>query len=121
MLDNMIKEYIDIQKQEEEIKAKKEQLGLQIKEALANEPDATYITAEGNRAMMVEKTTFKYTDELAIMNYIKTKGLSDVYLTTKIDTTKFNKELKSEGMLFEAVKSFVTKTITEALTVKEGE
>lgn len=119
MLEDMLKEFIELKKQEDELKAKENELASKIKEELKKLPKSKY-DANGIKATITNKTTFKYDDEVAIMNYIKSKGLKDVYLTYKINTTKFNEELKKEGTLFENVKGYVTKNLTEALTVVGG-
>ena len=120
MLEQMLNEYLELKKQEKEIKAKKDELGAKIKEELKKLPECKY-NANGYKASITNKTNFEYNDEAGIINYIKAKGLSDIYLTTEIKTTKFNDELKKEGTLFENVKSFVTKNLTEALNVTKGE
>lgn len=120
MLEQMLNEYLELKKQEKEIKAKKDELGTKIKEELKKLPERKY-NANGYKALIINKTNFEYNDEAGIINYIKAKGLSDIYLTTEIETTKFNDELKKEGTLFENVKSFVTKNLTETLNVAKGE
>ena len=119
MLEEMLKEYLELKKQEDEIAAKKEELGKKIKEELKNLPGRKY-DANGLKASITDKTTFKYDDEAAIVNYIIQKGLSEIYLSKKIDATKFNKELKNEGMLYESVKPYLTKNVSEALSVSEN-
>lgn len=119
MLEEMLKEYLEIKKQEDEITAKKAELGAKIKEELKKLPNRKY-DENGIKASVTDKVTFKYNDEAAIVNYIIQKGLSDIYLNKKIDTTKFNNELKKEGLLLENVKNFVTKNTTESLTVSGG-
>lgn len=85
---------------------------------LVNEPDKKYEDNEGYSAKSISKITYKYTDETGIIDYLTRKGLSDIYLIKKIDTTKLNKELKNEGELYKAVDKFVCKNISESLEVK---
>ena len=117
MLDDLIKEFLEIKHQEEELKSKKEELSSQIKTLLESEKDEKYVCSNGS-AKLISKTTYTYNDEAAIMNYIISKGLSDVYLVKKVNTTKFNSELRNKGILFEAVKNYVTENVSKSLEVK---
>ena len=117
MLNELIKEFLEINHQEEELKAKKDELSAQIKALLEKEPNEKFVGSNGS-AKLVSKTTFTYNDETAIMNYIISKGFSDVYLTKKINTTKFNSELKTKGALYDATKSYFTENVSKSLEVK---
>ena len=116
-MDELIKQYIELKTQEEEIKAKKDVLSNQIKELLEKEPDMKYSTSD-YVAKLIEKTNFSYNDETAIINYITAKGLSDIYLTKKINTSKLNSELKNKGSLYNATKQYLTENIVKALDVR---
>lgn len=119
MLEEMLKEYLEWKAKKDEIETYLKSLGDKIKTELKKLPEMKY-NANGYKASITNKTTFKYDDETAIINYITQKGLSDIYLNKSINTTKFNTELKNEGVLFENVKNYVTKNISEALTVSGG-
>ncbi|WP_300924583.1 hypothetical protein [uncultured Clostridium sp.] len=119
MLEEMLKEYLEIKKQEEELTTKKNELATKIKEELKKLPNRKY-DENGIKACVTDKITFKYNDQTAIINYITQKGLSDIYLNKSINTTVFNTELKNEGVLFENVKQYITKNLTESLTVSRG-
>ena len=118
MLEQMLEEYLAFKKQEEEAKAKKDAISLKIKEELKKLPECKY-NENGFTVSAVKTTTFKYNDEVAIMNYIKRNGLTNAYLQTQIVTTKFNNELKKEGTLFENLKSYITKNETYKLNVSK--
>ena len=115
-LDLILEQYQNIKTREEEIKKEKEELGNKIKELLKHNENNKY---EGNlyKASIVNKTTFKYNDVSGLMQYVVSKGLSDLYLVKQINTTKFNKDLKQKGKLYEDVKGYITEQITESLTV----
>lgn len=115
-LDSMLEQYQNIKTREEEIKKEKEELGNKIKELLKHNENNKY---EGNlyKANLVNKTTFKYNDVSGLMQYVVSKGLSDLYLVKEINTTKLNKDLKQKGKLYEDVKGYITEQITESLTV----
>lgn len=117
-LDWLLEQYLEVKKQEEEIAAKKEKLASEIKSYLENEPNMKYESAN-TRAALVEKVNFKYTDETAIFNYLNSNKLNDVYTIKKIDTTKFNKELKTKGILYNHLKNYITESVTTALNVSE--
>ena len=115
MLDNLIKEFKQVQDEIDSLEKRKEELSTQLKSLI----EEKYVTKDGKYvATIVEKSTFKYNDEKAIIDYLTKNNLNDIYLTTKINTTKFNKELKEKGKIFENVKPYITETLTEALTVK---
>lgn len=103
----------------EEIETYLKSLGEKIKEELKKLPNNKY-EENGFKATITNKTTYKYTDESAIVNYIIQKGLSDIYLSKEISTTKLNNALKEKGQLYENLKSYVSENITEALTVSGG-
>ena len=115
-LESLLAQYQSIKIKEEEIKAEKEELGQTIKDILGQKENNKY---EGNlyKASIVNKTTFKYNDESGLIQYVVSKGLLDLYLVKEINTTKFNKDLKQKGKLYEDVKNYITEQITESLTV----
>ena len=119
MLEEKIKEYFELKNNIDKMVEHKEALGAEIKGLLSNEPDQTYTTAGGLKATVVNSTTFKYDDKTAIIEYLTKKGLGDIYLTKDISTKKLNAELKNEGMLYENLKTYLTKTVTESLKVTE--
>lgn len=119
-LDSLLDAYLEVKRQEDELSIRKNDLADKIKNLLENEPKGKYESSNGIKATLVEKTIFKYVDETAIINYITKKGLKDIFLVKKIDTTKFNNELKTKGSLFEDVKSYVAESKQKSLTVNGG-
>lgn len=117
-LQEKVKRYYEIKKQIDDLTSLKDSLGEEIKDLLVNEPDKKYEDNEGYSARSTNRITYKYNDETGIIDYLTRKGLADIYLAKKIDTTKLNKELKNEGELYKALDKFVTKNITESLEVK---
>lgn len=111
-----VEEFYALKIELEELEHKKEQLGLEIKTLLKEEPDLTF-ECDGYKATLVPRTTFTYQDETSILTYLIQKGLGEVYLTKKINTTKLNKELKTGGQLYESLKNYVTKTVSNQLNV----
>lgn len=111
-----VEEFYALKTELEELEHKKEQLGLEIKALLQEEPDLTF-ECDGYKATLVPRTTFTYQDETSILTYLIQKGLGEVYLTKKINTTKLNKELKTGGQLYESLKNYVTKTVSNQLNV----
>lgn len=111
-----VEEFYALKTELEELELKKEQLGLEIKTLLQGEPDLTF-ECDGYKATLVPRTTFTYQDETSILTYLIQKGLGEVYLTKKINTTKLNKELKTGGQLYESLKNYVTKTVSNQLNV----
>ena len=113
MLDNLIKEFIELKEQEKQLAERKKDLTEKIKSMI---PSGKY-EKDGLKVQVVKSTTFKYDDQTAIINYLTQKGLSDVYIVKSIDTKKLNAELKNEGALYNALKPYTTKTITESLRI----
>lgn len=116
-LETKIKKFYDLKALIEQLTDEKDKLAQNIKEDLEKEVDHKFETEDGYNAKLTEKTNFTYLDEGAIFNYIISKGLSDVYISKKIDTVKLNKELKTEGYLYEAIKPYLTKTVSNSLSV----
>lgn len=119
-LDSLVRQYLSVKIEEEGIVARKNELADKIKELLEKEPGGKYITEGGTKATLVEKTNFKYTDEIGIMSYLSMKGLKDNFTSSKIDTSKFNAELKAKGSLYNGVKNYIVETKTKSLTITEG-
>lgn len=116
-LDELIKEYEVACAEVDVATAKKDELANEIKEQLQGKLGKTFTTEDGTNAKLVESVRFTYDDSVAIINYLTQKGLKSTYITESIDTKKLNAELKKAGTLYDGVKPYVTKTITESLRV----
>ena len=116
-LEQLLEEYTNIKNQIDLLNNKKNELSEEIKDIL-DSMGGKY-SNNGYKAAIVEKVTFTYDDKTVIINYIIKKGLKDIYLTTEISSTKLNNELKKGGTLYERLKKYMTKNITESLTVKK--
>ena len=116
-LDELIKEYEVACAEVVAATAKKDELAEEIKEQLQGKLGKTFTTEDGTNAKLVESVRFTYDDSVAIINYLTQKGLKPTYITESIDTKKLNAELKKAGTLYDGVKPYVTKTITESLRV----
>ena len=117
-LDELLQQYMDIKKQEDELATKKESLSTEIRTLLEKEPKMKYEGAS-NKASLIEKILYKYEDEAAIINYLNCNKLNEIYIVKKIDTSKFNKELKSKGTLYNHLKRYISESKTLALSVSE--
>lgn len=116
-LNELINEYNKVCVEYEEIAQRKAELAEEIKYELQGKIGKTYTTENGINAKLVESVRFTYDDEIGIVNYLTQKGLKHTYITESIDSKKLNAELKKAGILYDGVKSYVTKTITESLRV----
>lgn len=116
-LDELIKEYGEIFNQLEELNTKKDEIGKEIKELLKDKVGKEYTTESGIVAKLTDRITFIYDDTTALTNYLISKGLKNTYITESIDSKKLNAELKKSSTLYDGVKSYVTKTVTEVLKV----
>lgn len=116
-LNQLIKEYQSVCNELKLIQAQKDSLAEEIKDLLQDKIGKTFTTEEGVKASVVEQTRFTYDDNVALISYLTKNGLKATYITETIDTKKFNAELKKSSTLYDNVKSFVTKNVTETLKV----
>lgn len=119
ILDEKIKEFYELKTQVDQLNERKDALNKEIKELMIQNGIDTYSNEELN-SKLVYKTNFKYLDEVGIINYLTQKGLSNIYMVNKIDTTKLNKELKAKGQLFESLKNYINKEESATLTVNKN-
>lgn len=116
MIEELIKQYVDLKIKEDEIKAKKEELSDKIKEYLITQPDLRY--DNGNvKALLVESTRFSYTDKVKVMTYLKSNKLNN-YIKEVIDEPALNKAIKESDSLSQALSNMYNKTIVESLKVE---
>lgn len=115
MLDNLLREYAEIQIKEAELAERKLGLKAMIIEEMGDQDK--YTTPDNISATLTDKETFKYNDELSIINYLK-KNKMDNFIVEKVNAVALNKELKKKTVLAESLKSYYTKTNSTSLTVK---
>ena len=115
---NYINEYNELQKQEKSIKNRKDQLKTKITASMQELGEQFVESDTGVSATLTFKETIKYTDEFAVIKYLKNNNL-DEYITTGIDT-KFNSKLKESISLSEALADSFTITAINAITVKNS-
>ena len=116
-LDLLIENYVQIQKKEDEIKQQKEDLRKLILAEMETNDIKSFTTVSGNSATIAYKDNIKYTDEFAIIEYLREHDYKE-FISTKINTTELNKQLKKQTKLSEDLSSKFTITQTSALTVK---
>ena len=118
-LDQLFVEYNKIQEQEKEIKNQKDSLKADILKALEEKQLLEYVSTDGTlKGSIVNKETIKYEDEFAIIKYLKENNLNK-FVKETIDTTNFNKELKSSKLLQESLSGTFISTTVPALTIKK--
>ena len=115
---NYINEYNELQKLEKYLKNRKDQLKAKITASMQELGEKFVESDTGVSAALTLKETIKYTDEFAVIKYLKNNNL-DEYITTGIDT-KFNSKLKESISLSEALADSFTITTVNALTVKNS-
>lgn len=93
-------------------------LGKELKQLLQKEGITKETTANGYEVSLVNKTTIKYKDELALKDYLKTSGNSN-FLVESIDNKKLNAEIKNSISLKEKLSKFIEETNSDSLLVKE--
>ncbi len=114
-LNEQVKKYAELKKQQDAIKEEMDSLKTSIVEEMG---DATSFEADnGVVAKLVAKETFKYKDEIGMINYLKEHGMSS-FVVEKIDTKSMNKELKKGMSLTESLSPMFTKETTVSLTVE---
>lgn len=118
-LDSLLEMYNALQEQEMSIKNFKETLKQEIIEELNSRGRTSYISTNGLfKGSIASKTSVKYNDEIAIINYLQDNNLT-YYLKTTIDTTSFNKLLKGSETLQESLSGKFAISEIPALTVKK--
>lgn len=114
MLNENVKKYADLKAQADLIKEQMEELKTQIINEMGAEK--SFVADDGTVAKLVDKETFKYTDESAMIKYLKDNNMTS-YIVEKVNTVPMNKELKKGMSLTESFKSWYTKTVTTSLSV----
>lgn len=117
MLEELVNKCRELQLQSEKLEEELKALKSQISEQMTKEGLNKFVAPSGVSATLVEKETFKYLDEPAIVAWCEANGHPE-YVQKKVVTTELNKELKKGMSLTEALKPTFTKTISYALTVK---
>lgn len=116
MLNEKLERYYQLQQEiesrEAEMKTLKEDIIEEMKDENISSKDTGNVVGK-----IVDKTTFKYNDEISMITYLKEKGLES-FVNSKINTTNMNKELKKKGSLYEDLKPYVLETSTSTLSVK---
>lgn len=117
-LDRLVNQYNELQAQAEDISTQMSTLKATIIEELDDITE--YVTTDTHvTAKVVAKETFKYTDESAMIKWLKNNGYAQ-FVVEKVNTTPMNKELKKGLTLTESLKTMFTKTTSYSLTVKEN-
>lgn len=116
-LERQIEEYEKVSEEIENLTKIKTELGNSIKEKLKSEENKKYLTELGVQAQLVESTKFTYNDETAIINYLKKNKLKSIYMLESIDVKKLNAELRKDGLLYDSLKNYLSKTVVESLKV----
>lgn len=117
-LNENLERYYQLQKEvderEEEMKSLKEEI---IK--AMNEEGITSQNTGLVEGKLINKTTFKYDDEVAILSYLRSHRLND-FISTKVNTTAMNKELKAKGVLSQELKPYYSLTESISLSVRQS-
>lgn len=116
-LNEKIIAYTKLQKEQEELKLKSDELKSSIIDEM--EEQGLVSTAVDNYSVNLStRESIKYSDELAIISYCESNGLTN-YIVKKVNTTALNKELKKKNTLTENLSPYFTTSQAKVLTVKE--
>lgn len=118
MLENLVDKCRELQEQSEKLEEEIKTLRSQITEQMTKEGLDKFVAPSGVSAQLIEKETFKYLDEPAIVAWCETNGHS-AYIQKKVVTTELNKELKKGMSLTESLKPLYTKSVAYSLTIKK--
>lgn len=111
-----LKKYYELQKQIETLSQEAET----IKQTILNEMNAEGMVSYSDgtyTAKIAKRQTFKYTDENAIIAYLRSHHLAEC-ISTKVNSTTLNKKLKASQALCESLKEYYTENQSQALSVK---
>ena len=111
-LNGLLVKYVKAQEEEDKWKKEKALLKEQILSLMGDEKkyDSGFATASIQLA-----EGFKYTDEVAMINFLEQNGYQN-YVIKTVDTA-LNKRLKESVESLEGLKPYYTKTLTEKLSV----
>ena len=112
-----INKYAALQQQIEALKEEQDTLRLDIISDMEATGEVSFTTAEGITAKLVDKTNFKYVDELSMIKYLKENGYA-MFIKEAINSSSMNSELKKSTKLAEDLSSYYQKNQVKALTVK---
>ena len=118
-LEQLVNDYVELQKQEAELKEKKESLKLDIMEAMQDNKVSKYLTDDGITAQLQYKVTFKYTNEKELISKLEEDGLG-AFIMKAVNTKAFNSALKASDELLSDDKygKYIEQQLTTALVVK---
>ena len=117
-MEELIKKYLEAKRVADEAKAAQEELGNQIKGLLKNEADGKFTGTEV-QAQLVESVRYTYGDKLAVMNYLKSTGMSN-FIVEQLDEKALNAAMKdSDTLEREILVRNTKKTITESIRASE--
>lgn len=115
-LNENLERYYQLQKEVEE----REEEMKSLKEEIVKEMEIEGISSQNTglvEGKIINKASFKYNDEIAILNYLRSHRLND-FISTKVNTTAMNKELKNKGALYEDLKNYCSENSSITLSVK---
>ena len=116
-LNEKIIAYTKLQKEQEELKLKSDELKSSIIDEM--EEQGLVSTAVDNYSVNLStRESIKYSDEPAIISYCESNGLTN-YIVKKVNTTALNKELKKKNTLTESLSPYFTTSQAKVLTVQE--
>ena len=118
-LNQLVKDYLELQTKEEDIKNKKDVLKESIIELMGDEVkyDNGYATTTITLA-----ESFKYNNEVSAIKTLKLNGY-EKFITEEINTKEFNKFMKNNlenEMVKKLLSEDISKTTTKRLTIKEN-
>ena len=118
-LEQLVNDYVELQKQEAELKERKESLKSSILEAMKDNNVSKYLTDGGITAQVQDKVTFKYTNEKELISKLEEDGLG-AFVMKAINTKAFNSALKASDELLSSEKygAYIEQQVTTALVVK---
>ena len=114
-LNEKLNRYYELQEQVKELSDEMDSLKSEIISDMENEGITNQKTDEVE-GKLVNKTLFKYTDEIAILKYLRDNKL-DNFIQSKVNSS-INKELKTKGKLYEDLKLYCSETNSTQLSVK---
>lgn len=117
-LDEMIDEYASLKVTADSIAQDLEALRNQITQELESRGLNEYTSEQNNLAKLTSKTSIKYEDEIALIQYCKKNGLGFL-ISEKLNTSEFNKKLKSSEVLSESLQSYYKEIPSTSLSVKK--
>lgn len=116
-LDKLLADYFELKAKKDALDAELKTKNKAIVEAIEKLGETSY-SSNDYKASISYKTTFKYKDEFALIDYLKKEDFTQ-FVVEAIDTKNFNDYVKKNPKFKELVADVLEESISPSLSVKK--